>query len=75
MSSDPEQEFFADGLTEDIITALSRIREMFVISRNSSFVFKVKLIVSSLLLVNWESGTSSKGAFVVQGGEFVVLHS
>ncbi|MFO1091199.1 MAG: adenylate/guanylate cyclase domain-containing protein [Hyphomicrobiales bacterium] len=40
MSADPEQEFFADGLTEDIITALSRIGELFVISRNSSFVFK-----------------------------------
>jgi adenylate cyclase len=40
MSSDPEQEFFADGMTEDIITALSRITELFVISRNSSFVYK-----------------------------------
>ena len=40
MSSDPEQEFFADGMTEDIITALSRVTELFVISRNSSFVYK-----------------------------------
>src|SRR5690606_33592571 len=40
MSGDPEQEFFADGLTEDIITALSRFRELFVISRNSAFVYK-----------------------------------
>jgi adenylate cyclase len=40
MSGDPEQEFFADGLTEDIITALSRFRELFVISRNSTFVYK-----------------------------------
>ena len=37
MSGDPEQEFFADGITEDIITELSRFRELFVISRNSSF--------------------------------------
>ncbi len=42
MSGDPEQEFFADGLTEDIIAALSRFRELFVISRNSAFVFKGK---------------------------------
>lgn len=40
MSGDPEQEFFADGLTEDIITELSRRRELFVISRTSSFVYK-----------------------------------
>ena len=44
MSSDPGQEFFADGMTEDIITALSRIRELFVISRNSSFVYKGRAV-------------------------------
>ena len=42
MSGDPEQEFFADGLTEDILTELSRRRELFVISRTSSFVYKGK---------------------------------
>jgi len=42
MSGDPEQDFFADGITEDIITELSRFRELFVISRNSSFKFKGK---------------------------------
>ena len=40
MSGDPEQEFFADGITEDILTELSRFRELFVISRNSSFKYK-----------------------------------
>ncbi len=40
MSGDPEQEFFVDGLTEDIITELSRRHELFVISRNSTFVYK-----------------------------------
>jgi TolB-like protein/class 3 adenylate cyclase len=40
MSGDPEQEYFADGMVEDIITALSRFRELFVIARNSSFVYK-----------------------------------
>ena len=40
MSCDPEQEYLADGITEDIITALARLRWLFVISRNSSFVYK-----------------------------------
>ena len=40
MSTDPEQDFFADGITEDIITELSRFRSLFVIARNSSFTFK-----------------------------------
>jgi TolB-like protein/class 3 adenylate cyclase len=40
MSDDPEQEYFADGIAEDIITALSRASWLFVISRNSSFAFK-----------------------------------
>ncbi len=42
MSGDPEQEYFADGLTEDIITALSRFKNLFVMSRNSSFHYKGK---------------------------------
>jgi len=40
MSGDPEQEYFADGMVEEIVTALSRIRWLFVIARNSSFVYK-----------------------------------
>jgi len=44
MSGDPEQEFFADGLTEDIITELSRFHELLVISRNSTFVHKGKAV-------------------------------
>jgi len=40
ISSDPEQEYFADGMVEDIISGLSRIRWLFVIARNSSFVYK-----------------------------------
>src|ERR1700682_550298 len=40
MSSDPEQDYFADGIVEEIITALSRFRDLFVIARNSSFVYK-----------------------------------
>jgi TolB-like protein len=40
LSGEPEQEYFADGIVEDIITALSRIRWLFVIARNSSFAYK-----------------------------------
>ena len=40
MSGDPEQEYFADGIAEDIITALSRFKSLFVIARNSSFSYK-----------------------------------
>ena len=40
MSGDPEQEFFADGMTEDIITELSRFEDLFVIARNTSFAYK-----------------------------------
>jgi TolB-like protein/tetratricopeptide (TPR) repeat protein len=44
MSGDPEQEYFADGVVEDIITALSRIRWLFVIARNSSFTYKGRAV-------------------------------
>ena len=44
LSGDPEQEYFSDGLTDDIITALSRFRELFVIARNSTFRYKGKSV-------------------------------
>ena len=44
MSGDPEQEYFADGMVEDIITALSRFKSLFVIARNSSFTYKGKAV-------------------------------
>jgi TolB-like protein/class 3 adenylate cyclase len=44
MSGDPEQEYFADGISEDIITAVSKLRWFFVIARNSSFVYKGKAV-------------------------------
>jgi adenylate cyclase len=44
MSGDPEQEYFVDGMVEDIITGLSRIRWLLVIARNSSFVYKGKAV-------------------------------
>jgi TolB-like protein len=57
MSGDPDQEYFADGLTEDIITGLSHQRWFFVIARNSSFTFKGEAIdvrkVASVLGVRY----------------------
>jgi adenylate cyclase len=44
MSGDPEQEYFADGVVEEIISALSRVRAFFVISRNSTFTYKGKAV-------------------------------
>jgi len=44
MSGDPEQEYFADGIVEEIITALSRFKQLFVIARNSSFTYKGRAV-------------------------------
>ncbi|MGH7090555.1 MAG: adenylate/guanylate cyclase domain-containing protein [Stellaceae bacterium] len=61
ISGDPEQEFFADGITEDLLTELSRFRELFVISRNSAFVYKGKAV--NVQAVAKELGVQ----FVVEG--------
>jgi TolB-like protein len=44
MSGDPEQEYFADGMSEDLITGLARIHWLFVIARNSTFVYKNRIV-------------------------------
>ena len=44
MSGDPEQDYFADGMVEDIITGLSRIKWLFVIARNSTFTYKGRAV-------------------------------
>src|SRR5215471_8928638 len=44
ISGDPEQEYFSDGISEDIITALSKLRWFFVVARNSSFIYKGKAV-------------------------------
>jgi TolB-like protein/Tfp pilus assembly protein PilF len=61
MSGDPEQEYFADGITEDIITELSRFRSLFVIARNSSFIFKGQSVDVT------EVGEKLGVAYVVEG--------
>jgi TolB-like protein/class 3 adenylate cyclase len=62
MSGDPEQEYFSDGLTEDIITALSRFKSLFVAARNSAFQYKGKS--PNIQLVGRELGVR----YVVEGG-------
>src|SRR5437016_7543011 len=44
MSGDPEQDYFADGMVEDIVAGLSRIKWLFVVARNSSFTYKEKAV-------------------------------
>src|SRR5271154_1703011 len=62
MSDDPQQEYFVDGMVEDIITALSRIKWLFVIARNSSFVYKGKAV--DIRQVGRELGVR----YVLEGG-------
>ena len=44
MSGEPDQDYFADGISEDLITGLARIRWLFVIARNSAFVYKGRVV-------------------------------
>ena len=62
MSSDPEQDFFADGMTEDIITALSKVSSMMVIARNSTFIYKGEAV--DVKQVGRDQGVR----YVLQGG-------
>ncbi len=61
MSGSPEQEFFTDGLTEDVLTELSRFRELFVISRNTSFKYKGQTLDLKKI------GRELKARYVLQG--------
>jgi adenylate cyclase len=65
MSGDAEQEYFADGISEDIITALSKLSQLFVIARNSSFIFKGKNVnvqeVGRILGVRYVLESSADG--------------
>ena len=47
LGSDPQQQYFADGITEDLTTGLSGIADMFVISRNTAFTYRDRAIVTS----------------------------
>jgi adenylate cyclase len=63
MSGDPDQEYFADGMAEDIITALSKLRWFFVIARNSTFAYKGNRLTSARSPESWACAMCSKGAF------------
>ena len=62
LSGDPEQEYFADGMVEDIITALSRMRWLFVIARNSSFTYRGRVV--DVKQVGHELGVR----YIIEGG-------
>ena len=61
MSGDPEQEFFSDGITEDLITALSKFRSFAVVARNSTFVYKGRSVKVE------EVGRELRARYVVEG--------
>ncbi len=61
MSGDPEQEYFSDGITDDIITELSRYQSLFIIARNSSFVYKGRAV--NVRIIGRELGVE----YVVEG--------
>jgi adenylate cyclase len=66
MSGDPEQEYFADGMVEEIITALSRYRWLFVIARNSSFTYKGQPVDLKGSGASWACATCLKARCVEQ---------
>jgi TolB-like protein/Tfp pilus assembly protein PilF len=70
MSGDPEQEYFSDGISEDIITALSKLRWFFVIARNSSFIYKDKAVHMKQIAEELGVGYVVEGS-VRRGGERV----
>jgi adenylate cyclase len=61
LSSDPEQDYFADGIVDEIITALSRFKSLFVIARTSSFTYKGKA-VDLRSAASWASATCWRAA-------------
>jgi TolB-like protein len=62
MSGDPEREYFADGIVEEIATAISRLSWLFVIARNSSFTYKGRPVDVEQVRLSWECATCSKGS-------------
>jgi DNA-binding winged helix-turn-helix (wHTH) protein len=67
LSNDPEQQYFADGITEDLTTDLSRIAGSFVISRNTAFTYRGSRLTRSKSAASWGCAMSWKAAFA--GGQ------
>ena len=63
LSNDPDQQYFADGITEDMTTALSRITHMFVISRTTAFTFGTSRTMQSRSAASWAYAMCWKGVF------------
>src|SRR5258708_24632718 len=68
MSGDPEQEYFSDGISEDIITGLSKLRWFFVIARNSSFIYKGKAVNMKQVAEELGVGYVAEGSVRKSGG-------
>ena len=75
MSGEPEQEYFADGVVEEIITALSRFQQLFVIARNSSFTYKDRAVDVKQVGRSWGCAMCSKAAFAGPAAAFGLLGS
>ena len=75
MSGDPEQEYFADGIVEDIITALSHFKALFVIARNSSFTYKGRAVDVKQVGRDLGCVTCSKGVFAKRQTEYALQDS
>jgi TIR domain/UDP-glucoronosyl and UDP-glucosyl transferase len=73
MSADPEQDYFADGMVEDIIAALSRFNQLFVISRNSSFTYKGRAMAERCDLMVHHGGHSSVMTGLSAGTPAVII--
>ena len=63
MSGDPKQEYLSDGITENIITGLSKVPRLFVIARNSTFIYKGKPVEVKQVSRNWVSNMCWRGVF------------
>jgi DNA-binding winged helix-turn-helix (wHTH) protein len=75
LSGETEQEYFSDGISEDIIMALSKLRWFFVIARNSSFTYKGKAVHMNQIARSSESAMSSKAAYARAAIAFASLPS
>jgi len=59
MSGDPRQDYFADGVVDEIITTLSHFRQLFVIARNSSFTYKGRTVDARRLARAWRASAGN----------------
>ena len=75
LSSDPKLEFFSDGISEDLITALSKLRWFFVVARNSSFIYKGKTVHMKQVAAELGWATSSRVASARAATAYVSLSS